>query len=431
MIAGKDSHWRISLQPPKTGGPYAIEIIGENTIVLDNLLCGEVWICLCQSNMEMGLRLVSNAAVEIQQANYPEIRLFDVRKAESDTALTDIKGQWKICSPESVSEGDWEGFSAVAYFFGRRIHKKLNVPIGLIDISWSATHIELWIAPEGYHAVAKVSELYDNRFQTNAGGICGEPYRYARLIGNAREACREFDVPKSSFYRWEKSFDTEGVSGLKRKKPIAHNHLRKLSQEIVNKILDLRKTYHPGSKRIKWYLERYHGISVSESSVTRTLVRNRVNRLPKTASRRTVHTKRYAKKVPGHQVQVDVKFASLKDPKGHTVRRFQYTAIDDATRIRVLKIYQHHNQQSAINFIDYFIEKFPFRIHTVRIDRGHEFQVKFHWHVEDKGIRHVYIKPRTPQLNGKVERSHRTDQEEFYQLLTYTDDVDLNRKLKS
>jgi transposase InsO family protein len=66
---------------------------------------------------------------------------------------------------------------------------------------------------------------------------------------------------------------------------------------------------------------------------------------------------------------------------------------------------------------------------TLRTDRGHEFQAQFHWHVEDKGMRHVYIKPRSPQLNGKVKRSLRTDQEEFYQLLTYTDDVDLNEKL--
>ena len=65
----------------------------------------------------------------------------------------------------------------------------------------------------------------------------------------------------------------------------------------------------------------------------------------------------------------------------------------------------------------------------MRTDRGHEWQAQFHWHVEDKGIQRVYIKPRSPQLNGKVERSHRSDQEEFYQLLTYTDDVDLNRKL--
>ena len=65
----------------------------------------------------------------------------------------------------------------------------------------------------------------------------------------------------------------------------------------------------------------------------------------------------------------------------------------------------------------------------IRTDRGHEFQAQFHWHVEDKGIRHVYIKPRSPQLNGKVERSHRSDQEAFYQLLTYVDDQDLNNKL--
>ena len=151
--------------------------------------------------------------------------------------------------------------------------------------------------------------------------------------------------------------------------------------------------------------------------------------LPKSSPRRAIHTKRYAKEVPGHHIQVDVKFVWLRNFDGHRVRRFQYTAIDDATRIRAMKIYPRHNQKNAIRFIDYVIEKFPFRIHTIRTDRGHEFQAQFHWHVEDQGIRHVYIKPRSPQLNGKVERSHRTDQEEFYQLLTYTDDVDLNKKL--
>ena len=112
------------------------------------------------------------------------------------------------------------------------------------------------------------------------------------------------------------------------------------------------------------------------------------------------------------------------------MKRYQYTAIDDATRIRALQIFPKHNQDCAIKFMDYVIAKFPFRISTVRTDRGHEFQVRFHCSVEDQGIQHVYIKPRTPQLNGKVERSHRTDQVEFYQLLTYTDDVDLNSKLK-
>ncbi len=242
--------------------------------------------------------------------------------------------------------------------------------------------------------------------------------------------CKEYGIPRSSYYEWKKRYELEGEKGLKRKKPIAHNHPKKIPENVVDKVIDLRTNFKLGSIRITWYLDRYHGIKISESSVYRILVKNGLRRLPKSASKKTLHTKRYAKKVPGHQVQVDVKFAIFENAGGKKIRRYQFTAIDDATRIRALKMYKRHNQASAIDFIEYVIEKFPFRMHTIRTDRGHEFQARFHWHVEDKGMRHVYIKPRSPQLNGKVERSHRTDQEEFYQLLTYTDDVDLNKKLK-
>jgi transposase InsO family protein len=126
---------------------------------------------------------------------------------------------------------------------------------------------------------------------------------------------------------------------------------------------------------------------------------------------------------------MDVKIATIAATDGASVRRYQYKAVDDATRIRALMIYSAHTQKNAIAFFDYVVERFPFRIRTIRTDRGHECQAQFHWHVEDHGVRHVYIKPRSPQLNGKVERSHRTDQEEFYQLLTYKDDVDLLEKL--
>lgn len=104
-------------------------------------------------------------------------------------------------------------------------------------------------------------------------------------------------------------------------------------------------------------------------------------------------------------------------------------AIDDATRVRAFKVYGCHTQANAIDFINIVITKFPFRIREVRTDNWHEFQTKFHWHVEDQGIRHVYIKPVSPQLNGKVERSHRTDQQEFYRLLSYKGDVDLKARL--
>jgi len=165
--------------------------------------------------------------------------------------------------------------------------------------------------------------------------------------------------------------------------------------------------------------------------VSRVLKAHGLSRLPRSAPKRALHTQRYAKTVPGHHVQVDVKFLQLKDREGKLVKRYQYTAIDDATRVRALQIYPEHNQERAIQFMNNIVEKFPFRISTIRTDRGHEFQARFHWHVEDQGMRHAYIKPQTPQLNGKVERSHRTDQTEFYQLLTYTDDTALNAKLKA
>ena len=79
--------------------------------------------------------------------------------------------------------------------------------------------------------------------------------------------------------------------------------------------------------------------------------------------------------------------------------------------------------------MDYIIAKFPFRVHTVRTENGHKFQAKFHWYLSDLWINYVYIRPCTPRLNRKVERSHGTDEREFYQPLTYKDDVDLNRKL--
>ena len=183
-----------------------------------------------------------------------------------------------------------------------------------------------------------------------------------------------------------------------------------------------------GTWRIKWYLERYHDINVSESTVYRTLKRHNVKPLDRATTRSAMGPKRYSKETPGHHVQVDVKFLTFNTEKGK-VKRFQYTAIDDCTRIRAIKIYEKHNQEYAIDFIDYVVEKFPFRIHTIQTDNGHEFQSKFNWHVQDKGMNHRYIKPGKPQHNGKVERSHLTDKREFYQLLSYTDDVDLSEKL--
>ncbi|MGV0970025.1 IS481 family transposase [Empedobacter sp. ULE_I136] len=254
--------------------------------------------------------------------------------------------------------------------------------------------------------------------------------KYAKEYGNNTIAYKFYGVKKSTFYKWKKAYEEHGEEGLLRKKPTPHTFPNQIKQEIVNKVLELRKEHKLGTWRIKWYLERYHDILISESSVYRILKRNNVARLDRKVTRRAMHSIKYEKETPGHQVQVDVKFLIFHDSNGTEIKRFQYTAIDDATRIRALKISEKHNQLSSIEFINYVVEKFPFRINTIQTDNGHEFQSKFHWHVQDLGMRHRFIKVGTPQLNGKVERSHLTDKKEFYQLLNYTDDVDLNQKLE-
>jgi transposase InsO family protein len=254
--------------------------------------------------------------------------------------------------------------------------------------------------------------------------------RHAEQTGNISKSCRYFGIGRASFYRWKTEYQQRGEAGLVNAKPIPKNPANQTPPEIVEKILYLRAKYHLGPIRIVWYLARYHSIKISEAGVSRILKRNGVNRLPRGTRVRKVHTIRYSKQVPGHHIQMDVKFLTFANKRGEKVRRFQYTAIDDATRVRALKIYDKHTQTNAIDFVDHVIEKFPFRIKEIRTDNGHEFQAKFHWHVEDKGIRHAYIKKGTPQLNGKVERSHRSDQEEFYQLLSYKDDIDLETKLE-
>jgi len=256
---------------------------------------------------------------------------------------------------------------------------------------------------------------------------------HAKTIGSISKTCRFFGLSRQSFYVWKRAYDKFGEQGLapKKHRVSSENSPLKTPPEIEEKILYIRRHYHPGQLRISWYLKRYHGIKISGGGVYGVLKRHNLNRLPRNQKKKALKTVRYEKQVPGHHIQVDVKFLIFPQPDGSKVKRFQYTAIDDATRIRALKIYEKHTQQNAIHFIDYVVEKFPFRIQTIRTDNGHEFKAKFHWHVEDLGMRHAYIKPRTPRLNGKIERSHKTDQQEFYQLLEYSGDVDLREKLKT
>jgi hypothetical protein len=144
--------------------------------------------------------------------------------------------------------------------------------------------------------------------------------KYAEAWGNVTRACRTFCVTRASYYRWKKIYDAEGEAGLRRKKPIARNHPNRIAEITIERILHLRTEYHLGPQRIVWYMERYHGTRVSFGSVYRILVRNGLNRLPREAGRRAIHTRRYSKRVPGHHIQLDVKFLNLQTEAGSLVR---------------------------------------------------------------------------------------------------------------
>jgi len=135
--------WQVAFKPMVHGGPFAMSIQGKgNTVNYKNVLIGDVWVCSGQSNMEWTMKSTNQADQEIANSNYPRIRLFNVLKAMSYTPKGDLAGGvWTECNPQTVGD-----FSAVAYFFGRKIVQEIDVPIGLINSSWGGTNIQTWIS---------------------------------------------------------------------------------------------------------------------------------------------------------------------------------------------------------------------------------------------------------------------------------------------
>jgi sialate O-acetylesterase len=148
-VTGPDGRWEAEVKVPVPGGPYTVKITGpEQSVVLHEVLVGDVWLCGGQSNMELGLGRARNGDEEIKSANHPEIRFFIVKQQVSYAPKAVAHGSWKICSPQTVAEGGSSGFSAVAYFFGRKLQDELHVPIGLIEDCWGGTPAESWMSPE-------------------------------------------------------------------------------------------------------------------------------------------------------------------------------------------------------------------------------------------------------------------------------------------
>ena len=149
-IAGKDRKWLVNIATPEAGGPYTLSISGgDTTITIKNVLIGEVWFCSGQSNMEMPVAgwppadTIMHSAGTISSASIPEIRLFNVEKKISGDPLDDCTGKWVESTPSTVLP-----FSATAYFFGKKLHNALHVPVGLIESAWGGTPSESWTSSE-------------------------------------------------------------------------------------------------------------------------------------------------------------------------------------------------------------------------------------------------------------------------------------------
>jgi sialate O-acetylesterase len=167
--------WSVFLAPEAAGGPYRLTVSSGNTIVLEDVSVGDVWLASGQSNMEMPLKgfggaPLKDSAQEIEHAGQPRIRLLHIPRKTADYPLRNSDTAWTVCSPETAAN-----FSAVAYFFGRELAERERVPIGLIDATWGGTVAEAWVSLQGIAGDAALMPVFATRAQMmEAQGDAGE-----------------------------------------------------------------------------------------------------------------------------------------------------------------------------------------------------------------------------------------------------------------
>lgn len=240
---------------------------------------------------------------------------------------------------------------------------------------------------------------------------------YKEHVKIARIA-RKYRTSRTTVYRWIHRYLQDGKDGLldnshKPKSP----HPDALKPEVIEAILRLRKRTNYGPRRLKFYLAKKK-IRVSEYAIYKTLVRNELIRKYRKHKHR--HKKYYAP-YPGHTVQIDTKHLDILP--GYPYRFYQYTATDAFTRMRVIRVHDELSALNAAEFLKEVVKYLPFRVKTVRTDNGMEFTYgpfkkdhPFTLECARLNIKHHLNKPAHPESNGRVERSHRTDDEEFYRV---------------
>jgi len=204
-VADSVGRWSVTLPARPAGGPYKITVQGTNTVELNDVLVGDLWVASGQSNMEMPVKgfssvmVIKDSATEIAKAQYPQIRLLHVKQAASGYPLDDLKDAvaWQLCSPETVGT-----FSAVGYFFGRNIYEQEKVPIGLIDSTWGGTPAEAWASMDGLSRSPAIGAVMRER----AADMDGEEKILLQKGIDAADAAAGKTVPNRSsnpLIHWE------------------------------------------------------------------------------------------------------------------------------------------------------------------------------------------------------------------------------------
>lgn len=199
--ADKLGNWMIKLDAEIAGGPYELSITGKNSILIKNVLVGEVWLCSGQSNMEWTVGQSINAKKEMALANYPQIRHIKIPHAISSMPQTNwVSGNWQVCDSTTVA-----GFSGVAYFFAKHIYDSLKIPIGLINDSWGGTNVETWISRESFENSDEFKDMIAGMPKLNLDSLSKIKVRASELRIEALQGTKLKDLPTGMFK--EISFD--------------------------------------------------------------------------------------------------------------------------------------------------------------------------------------------------------------------------------
>ena len=257
------------------------------------------------------------------------------------------------------------------------------------------------------------------------------------------KAAIKFKMYRKTIYRWREKYDGTAKS-LKDKSRRPHSHPNQHTEEEIKMIKDYKAKNKETGLVVLWVQLERNGYTRSITSLYRVMQRLGIyNKTP--SKKKKYEPKPYQQMTyPGERIQVDVKYVPLdcltEEIKEMEGRYYQYTAIDEYTRKRVLWASKEHNTYASTEFLKVIIKKFPFKIECIQTDNGFEFtnrlnaqatnkQTKFEKALAEMTIRHKLIKPKTPRHNGKVERSHRKDQERFYYKRKFKSFEEFERKL--